>query len=175
MGDIGEHCSVCRRQDYLPFYCEDCKKYFCREHRGHGCPNAGDTNVLSVAEAKTRRASISKTQCAHRACSRHGSAVDFHCKACGKTFCVNHRARSAHQCPGNGGRELYIDTRSELNASDDTRIDIRPDEDDESDLIHEEVIRDLESLDSEEGSCINCKFAWILSAVLGGLFILILV
>lgn len=30
--DLGKHCEQCRIQDYLPFICTHCNRYFCKEH-----------------------------------------------------------------------------------------------------------------------------------------------
>ena len=36
--DLGKHCYYCNRQDYLPFQCDCCNKYFCKEHwKEHNC------------------------------------------------------------------------------------------------------------------------------------------
>lgn len=38
--DVGKHCDFCRQNDFLPFYCDDCNKYFCSSHRhkeSHHC------------------------------------------------------------------------------------------------------------------------------------------
>ena len=36
--DLGKHCDFCNKQDYLPFNCDKCKKYFCKEHwKQHNC------------------------------------------------------------------------------------------------------------------------------------------
>ena len=30
--DIGKHCSICNRIDFLPFYCKKCSSHFCKIH-----------------------------------------------------------------------------------------------------------------------------------------------
>ena len=36
--DLGKHCRFCNRQDFLPFKCNDCHNYFCKEHwKDHNC------------------------------------------------------------------------------------------------------------------------------------------
>ena len=46
--DVGAHCSdsTCKQQDYLPFKCETCDKFYCLNHRFHGCENKND-NVMT--------------------------------------------------------------------------------------------------------------------------------
>lgn len=39
--DLGKHCKLCFRQDYLPFQCKFCREFYCLEHRmigDHNCP-----------------------------------------------------------------------------------------------------------------------------------------
>jgi len=31
--DVGKHCKLCFRQDYLPFQCKYCREFYCLEHR----------------------------------------------------------------------------------------------------------------------------------------------
>eukprot|EP00474_Spongospora_subterranea_P011633 CRZ12091.1 hypothetical protein [Spongospora subterranea] len=43
--NVGAHCAdqVCRQQDFIPFQCDGCHKWFCLHHRtykSHHCPNA---------------------------------------------------------------------------------------------------------------------------------------
>merc|ERR1719456_2123707 len=53
LSDQGQHCSVvdCRKVDFLPFTCEQCRKVFCLDHfryAAHNCPNAAglDNRIL---------------------------------------------------------------------------------------------------------------------------------
>ena len=50
--DLGQHCFFCKQQDYLPFKCINCKKFFCKEHKNaHECNSLHSpttTNTLTA-------------------------------------------------------------------------------------------------------------------------------
>ena len=40
--NLGKHCNFCKQLDFLPFFCNNCSKYFCKDHRtekNHNCKN----------------------------------------------------------------------------------------------------------------------------------------
>ena len=51
--NLGAHCSVgyCKKQDFLPFFCDGCNKKYCLEHRNyraHECRNIPQGNCVIV-------------------------------------------------------------------------------------------------------------------------------
>lgn len=83
--DVGEHCSdpTCKQQDYLPFKCNMCNKYYCLDHRKHGCEDK-DNNV--IVEEKRFVSSI----CSQKRCKEY-ILVDNICGQCNKNYCIKHR------------------------------------------------------------------------------------
>eukprot|EP00121_Abeoforma_whisleri_P003550 Awhi_evm1s3188 len=48
--DIGSHCNLCKRNDYLPFKCDGCNLKFCMDHRRpkeHHCKNPTIINKVA--------------------------------------------------------------------------------------------------------------------------------
>jgi hypothetical protein len=88
--DVGEHCSdlTCKRQDYLPFKCEECNKYYCLDHRVHGCINKDDNVVTELVK-------YDMPKCSQKRCNKY-ILVDNICNNCHKNHCINHRF---HNCP----------------------------------------------------------------------------
>lgn len=62
MMDIGEHCSICRQLDFLPFNCEKCGKSFCSNHRNdynlHKC--IINEQTLKLKELESKKVDVSK-------------------------------------------------------------------------------------------------------------------
>lgn len=82
--DMGEHCSdtACRKQDYLPFKCDICNKYYCLDHRNHGCEEKSN-----VVVEKTK---VDIPVCSRKRCTVH-ILVDNICDQCNKNYCIRHR------------------------------------------------------------------------------------
>merc|ERR1711964_620203 len=97
--DIGKHCAVCKRQDFLPFHCDGCDQHFCKDHRtpeSHNC-EACSEHTSHVQELKPNSLTSLK-KCACGSCSTRGSQVDYQCRHCKKEFCVTHRLPQTHSC-----------------------------------------------------------------------------
>ena len=87
--DIGEHCSdpTCKQQDYLPFKCDICNKYYCLNHKNHGCE---DKNNNVVIEKKKFNLPV----CSQKRCKKY-ILIDNICGQCHKNYCIKHRF---HDC-----------------------------------------------------------------------------
>ena len=87
---IGKHCKECNQLDYLPFLCNDCKKYFCLEHRkNHQCVPFKKTKTIKKTTI------IINEPCFFYKCKK--SKIQ-RCKLCGKNFCIDHRHQEVHNC-----------------------------------------------------------------------------
>ena len=88
--EIGKHCNECNQLDYLPFLCNNCKKFFCVEHRkNHICIPSKKPKKLK----KTTR--IINEPCFFNKCKK--SKIQ-RCKLCGKDYCIDHRHQEVHNC-----------------------------------------------------------------------------
>lgn len=115
--DIGKHCTLCKRKDFLPFKCSGCSSYFCKDHiKPHICTQTNaDTTVLiecplcsqSFPASTTIDPNISWEQhyadsCvnAKLRCKQCNASMSeykaFKCKYCANMFCGLHREK--HMC-----------------------------------------------------------------------------
>ncbi|KAI1432236.1 AN1-like zinc finger protein [Xylaria sp. CBS 124048] len=112
---IGKHCQLdyCNQLDFLPFFCQSCKKTFCLDHRtedAHKCANKGawaERRRLSqqarpaAGEGKQMRDYVSPKLCAAADCKTMvGTSLvtGVHCPSCNHDYCLKHRMREEHDC-----------------------------------------------------------------------------
>jgi predicted nucleic acid binding AN1-type Zn finger protein len=114
---IGKHCQYeyCNQLDFLPFFCQSCKKTFCLDHRsetGHQCANAGawaerkrlaQLAQPSIGAGKTLRDRVpdGKKPCARPECQTTvgtSLAPGVHCQTCNRDYCLKHRLQEDHDC-----------------------------------------------------------------------------
>lgn len=114
---IGQHCQLeyCNQLDFLPFFCQSCKKTFCLDHRtedAHKCTNAGawaerrrQAQLARPAAGEGRRISdrdlTTQKPCANDGCKTTvGTALvpGVHCATCNRDYCLKHRLREEHDC-----------------------------------------------------------------------------
>ncbi|KAI1447816.1 AN1-type zinc finger protein [Annulohypoxylon stygium] len=112
---IGKHCQLeyCNQLDFLPFFCQSCKKTFCLDHRtesAHKCAHAGawaerkraaQLARPSAGEGKRMRDLVSQKPCAAPECKTVvGTSLvpGVHCQGCNRDYCLKHRLREEHDC-----------------------------------------------------------------------------
>ncbi|KAI1462127.1 AN1-type zinc finger protein [Annulohypoxylon moriforme] len=112
---IGKHCQLeyCNQLDFLPFFCQSCKKTFCLDHRtetAHHCAQAGawaerkrqaQLSRPSAGEGKRMRDLVTQKPCAAPDCkSVVGTSLTpgVHCQGCNRDYCLKHRLREEHDC-----------------------------------------------------------------------------
>ena len=112
--DLGKHCYYCNRQDYLPFQCDCCNKYFCKEHwKEHNCkkkeikykdikcPLCFKKFILEESEDENNyiskhfdvSCSYFKEKCCFKKCKEYNYLNE--CIKCKKKYCISHRH---HEC-----------------------------------------------------------------------------
>ena len=112
--DLGKSCHYCNRQDYLPFQCDSCNNYFCKEHwKCHNCnqkkkeyknikcplcfkkfileENEDENNYIS--KHFDNSCSYFKEKCSFKECKECNYLTE--CKKCKKKYCISHRH---HEC-----------------------------------------------------------------------------
>ncbi|KAI0411198.1 AN1-like zinc finger protein [Xylaria grammica] len=112
---IGKHCQLdyCNQLDFLPFFCQSCKKTFCLDHRtedSHKCENKGGWAERrrqaqlarpAAGEGKRMRDYVSQKPCAAIDCKTTiGTSLvpGVHCANCNHDYCLKHRLREEHDC-----------------------------------------------------------------------------
>ncbi|RYO84156.1 hypothetical protein DL766_009753 [Monosporascus sp. MC13-8B] len=114
---VGKHCQLeyCNQLDFLPFFCQSCKKTFCLDHRtedAHQCANRGawaerrrqaQLARPSAGEGRRLRDRDLATQkpCAADDCRTViGTSLvpGVHCATCNRDYCLKHRLREEHDC-----------------------------------------------------------------------------
>ena len=112
---IGSHCqfTYCNQLDFLPFFCQSCRKTFCLDHRtesAHQCTSAGawaerkrqaDLARISVGGDRRVRDLISQKPCASDDCKTTiGTSLvpGVHCNRCNRDYCLKHRLEDDHDC-----------------------------------------------------------------------------
>ncbi|KAI2636066.1 AN1-like zinc finger protein [Xylaria nigripes] len=133
---IGKHCQLayCNQLDFLPFFCQSCKKTFCLDHRtedAHKCENKGawaERRRLAqqarpaAGEGKRMRDYVTEKPCAAANCKATiGTSLvpGIHCSSCNYDYCLKHRLREEHDCNnkvpvGARPREVAEQTKSAL-------------------------------------------------------------
>ncbi|KAI0515305.1 AN1-like zinc finger protein [Xylaria bambusicola] len=112
---IGKHCQLeyCNQLDFLPFFCQSCKKTFCLDHRtedSHKCENKGawaerrrqaQLARPAAGEGKRMRDFVNQKPCAAADCKTTvGTSLvpGVHCANCNHDYCLKHRLREEHDC-----------------------------------------------------------------------------
>ncbi|KAI0482213.1 AN1-like zinc finger protein [Xylariaceae sp. FL0804] len=112
---IGRHCQLeyCNQLDFLPFFCQSCKKTFCLDHRtedAHSCAHRGawaqrrrqaELARPSAGEGRRMRDYVAEKPCAADGCrTTVGTALvpGVHCTGCNRDYCLPHRLREEHDC-----------------------------------------------------------------------------
>ena len=92
--NLGKHCHFCNQRDYLPFKCDDCKYYFCKDHRqrnDHKCKQ----KIKKLKKNKKK-----KTKC--QKCKRMITyPLSSQCSLCYLNYCETHRLPEYHVCDKN--------------------------------------------------------------------------
>ena len=101
--DLGKHCRVCNTKDFLPFKCDFCNYFFCKEHRTeHTCTSANplsQSNTNPTHPIPKKRKRLPRFKCDHENC-RAKEKFAIKCFKCGLNFCLKHRYQDAHNCTG---------------------------------------------------------------------------
>ncbi|KAI0600092.1 AN1-like zinc finger protein [Biscogniauxia sp. FL1348] len=112
---IGKHCQLeyCNQLDFLPFFCQSCKKTFCLDHRtedAHRCASRGawaerrrqaQLARPSAGEGIRMRDYVTEKPCAAADCKTTvgtSLAPGVHCATCNRDYCLRHRLREEHDC-----------------------------------------------------------------------------
>ncbi|KAI1468857.1 AN1-type zinc finger protein [Daldinia caldariorum] len=131
---IGKHCQLeyCNQLDFLPFFCQSCKKTFCLDHRtetAHKCANAGawaerrrqaQLAKPSAGEGKRMRDLVSQKPCAATDCKTVvGTSLvpGVHCSSCNRDYCLKHRLKEEHDCKN----KIPIGARPQFDVSEQTK------------------------------------------------------
>ncbi|KAI1143099.1 AN1-type zinc finger protein [Hypoxylon sp. FL0543] len=134
---IGKHCQLeyCNQLDFLPFFCQSCKKTFCLDHRSetaHRCANAGawaerrrQAQLVkpSAGEGKRMRDFVSQKPCAAADCKTVvGTSLvpGVHCASCNRDYCLKHRLREEHDCKNKvpiGARPAQFDVGEQTRSA----------------------------------------------------------
>ena len=129
---IGKHCQLeyCNQLDFLPFFCQSCKKTFCLDHRtedSHKCENKGawaerrrqaQLARPTAGEGKRMRDYVNQKPCAAADCKTTiGTSLvpGVHCANCNHDYCLKHRLREEHDCKNKvpiGARPVTEQTKS---------------------------------------------------------------
>ncbi len=89
--DVGEHCSICNRIDFLPFTCSECKLFFCKDHFKsfeHKCI------VIKQSSKFIKKSIIDNNKCIE--CGKKLYVTK--CKDCNSITCMDHRFSDQHKC-----------------------------------------------------------------------------
>lgn len=111
---VGKRCCECNFQDFLPFYCNMCNKYYCKEHRKDhicikknsqkyktiNCPMCFKDFILEEDEDENNyilkhfenNCSAFKEKCSFTNCNNHQYLLK--CSKCNKKYCIKHRHHS---------------------------------------------------------------------------------
>ncbi|KAI8962330.1 AN1-type zinc finger protein [Daldinia sp. FL1419] len=131
---VGKHCQLeyCNQLDFLPFFCQSCKKTFCLDHRtetAHKCANAGawaerrrqaQLATPSAGEGKRMRDLVSQKPCAATSCKTIvGTSLvpGVHCSSCNRDYCLKHRLKEEHDCKN----KIPIGARPQFDVSGQTK------------------------------------------------------
>ncbi|GKT45377.1 AN1-type zinc finger protein 1 [Colletotrichum spaethianum] len=112
---VGKHCEYdyCNQLDFLPFFCQSCKKTFCLDHRSetsHKCTDAGawaerrrqaELAKPAYGQGRQLRDHVSQKPCASPTCKTTiGTSLvpGVHCPGCNRDYCLKHRLKEDHNC-----------------------------------------------------------------------------
>ena len=91
--DLGKHCKLCKQQDFLPFMCDHCNEWFCKDHRtetDHQCP------VMNSKNIETTKTKVKKSKKCIKC--KEPQLVPYRCTDCNKIVCMIHRYSDNHNC-----------------------------------------------------------------------------
>lgn len=109
---IGLTCSVCNRNDYLPFKCTSCAKVVCIDHRANHGADCPLTQTSFVAEPKAVSESL-KQAC--NFCRKITLKLELsRCQHCPGNHCLYHRHQVQHECPQLARDKLARDQQTEI-------------------------------------------------------------
>ncbi|KAI5922566.1 AN1-like zinc finger protein [Camillea tinctor] len=134
---IGKHCQLeyCNQLDFLPFFCQSCKKTFCLDHRtedSHKCASKGawaerrrqaQLARPSAGEGIRMRDYVSAKPCAAGDCKTTvGTSLvpGVHCSGCNRDYCLKHRLREEHDCKNKvpiGARAAQFDVSEQTRSA----------------------------------------------------------
>lgn len=97
---VGEHCQVCNRNDYLPFKCAYCNKLVCINHKTNhsDCP----INQITFNDSAESNSLGTSSEVLKDAC--HYCRLSFlklelvNCSYCSGNYCLTHRHQHQHNC-----------------------------------------------------------------------------
>lgn len=99
---LGKNCSICNRNDYLPFKCSHCDKIVCIDHKfDHGpqCPlqQTPSSTTLNIIEDNKVPSDL---QGACGFCHKITLRLELtQCECCNINHCLHHRHQVQHDCP----------------------------------------------------------------------------
>lgn len=93
--EFGRKCQFtnCNIVDFLPFYCRECNKYYCLNHRtycSHNCINNPNNRQNKIIKKKKK-----KYICNFPNCNKRGIILSL-CNKCNKYYCIKHRFHDLH-------------------------------------------------------------------------------
>ena len=91
--NLGKHCEICNKQDYLPFEYKCCNKFYCLEHRNlHVCKNIENSeNIVKTIKKKKQY----KCKECHE---KYNKLLLKKCTKCEYKFCYKHIKECNHSC-----------------------------------------------------------------------------
>ena len=94
--NVGKHCELkdCNRQDYLPFKCNNCNRWFCIDHWGldnHVCTIKSKIIITEKVEK------IYTHNCSVKKC-KINELIPIICPKCEKNYFFKHRLPTIHNC-----------------------------------------------------------------------------
>ena len=89
--DLGKHCEICNKTDFLPFEYKCCNKFYCLEHRNqHNCKYT-ENNIIKKDKKKK------KYKC--KECrEKYIKFLLQKCSKCEYKFCYKHIKECNHDC-----------------------------------------------------------------------------
>ena len=95
--DLGSRCSLkeCNQQDYLPFKCNLCNKFYCLKHKSYDQHNCENYDIVKKPKTKINKTHYFICQ----VCNRK-ELFEIKCSRCNKIFCLQHRHQENHDCIG---------------------------------------------------------------------------
>lgn len=115
--NIGKICDHCKKHDYLPIYCNKCKKYHCNNHSGDRHVCVGLDDAVKILPRKKMKKKVKKKKSVSFKCEfcKKGVAKTYMCvcKYCKKNFCITHRLFMEHNCEASKEMRKGIDKKIE--------------------------------------------------------------
>ena len=96
--DLGARCSMkeCNQQDYLPFKCNLCNKFYCLNHKSYDQHNCIEYNAKSNNRINEKNIIKKKINRCH-VCNKK-DLFELKCSKCNKYICLEHRYQENHDC-----------------------------------------------------------------------------